>query len=259
MLLCGYEVSGQISDLRGGGAHNVGTARLYNLNRDLDGIYGNFASTSLSKQGFFADLSAILRYHDPAFGEYSLAIVKKSNLNSFGALLAQFGSQDYFERKLQFSYARQMFSGGGLGINFNLMNIQNAELGNSFSPTADFSFYSAINKKLSLGTSLRNILKINNEVINYPEILSLALFYHPSEIVTFGLEASKIADRSFDLKMMINYIPSKSLALHLGLDMLNQNIGFGIAYALEKYKIGAATGQSNRLPMSSGLSFSYLR
>jgi hypothetical protein len=249
----------QISDFRGGGSVNVGTVRFYNIYKNLDGIYGNFAATSMSDQDFLADFSAILRFHDASFGEYSMSVVRKSSFNSFGLMIAQFGSQDYFERKLQFSYARQMFSNAGLGLNMNLMNIQNAELGNTFRPTIDLSLYSEINKSISAGASLKNILHLNGDVIAYPAIVSLALFYHPSDIVSFGFEASKIADRSFDLKMILQYQPSKAISLNSGVDILNQNIGFGVTYALENYKIGAATGQSNRLPMSTGLSFSYIR
>jgi hypothetical protein len=253
------DLASQISDLRGGGAGNVGTVRFHNLSSGLSGIYGNFASTTLSNKSTHVDLSAIFRYHDNDFGEYSLAYVNNKNLNSFGVVLVQFGAEDYFERKLQLSYARKMFENGALGINFNLMNIQNVELGNSFNPTIDLSFYSAINDKLSIGTSLRNLLKTNADVIQYPSIVSLALYYQTSKVIRVGVEGAQIIDRPFDLKLLFEYQPSSQIQLNFGVDVLNQNIGLGFNYLFNTYKLGIASGQSNRLPMSTGISFGYLK
>jgi hypothetical protein len=81
------DLASQISDLRGGGAGNVGTVRFHNLSSGLSGIYGNFASTTLSNMSTHVDLSAIFRYHDNDFGEYSLAYVNNKNLNSFGCCI----------------------------------------------------------------------------------------------------------------------------------------------------------------------------
>ncbi|HMP29727.1 MAG TPA: hypothetical protein PKD85_09000 [Saprospiraceae bacterium] len=260
ILFLSYQsVFGQISDLRGGGAHNIGTVRFQNLSTGLYGIYGNFASTSLSNQNSYADLSAIFRYHDIDFGEYSFAYVYRKNYSSFGATLVQFGAEDYFERKIQLSYARKMFSNGGLGLNFNLMNIQNAELGTTFTPTIDVSFYSSINNKLDFASSVRNVLKTKNDIIHYPPILAIALFYKISKVLQVGIEGVQIIDRPFDLKLLFEYNPSNQINFHLGLDILNQNIGLGFAYQLGGYRLGLSTGQSNRLPMSSGVSFGYLK
>jgi hypothetical protein len=174
-------------------------------------------------------------------------------------VLVQFGAEDYFERKLQLSYARKMFENGAFGINFNLMNIQNVELGNTFNPTIGLSFYSAINDKLSIGTSLRNLLKTNADVIQYPSIVSLALYYQTSKVIRVGVEGAQIIDRPFDLKLLFEYQPSSQIQLNFGVEVLNQNIGLGFNYSFNTYKLGIASGQSNRLPMSTGISFGYLK
>jgi hypothetical protein len=260
IFLFGFvSVKGQISDLRGGGANNVGTVRFFNLSSDLSGTYGNFSSSLFSKQNTMIDLSAILRYSDGDFGEYSAAYVTKKDFNAFGIALMQFGVEDYFERKVQVSYARKLFQTGALGINLNLLNVQTVELPNIYTPTVDISFYSDVNSTIAIGTTLRNILKVNSGKIQHPSILSLAMFYKTSKVVQVGLEATKIIDRPLDLKLLFQYQPLNIIHINLGLDLLNQNIGLGFAYTFGTYKLQLATGQSTRLPMSAGMSFSYLR
>ena len=254
---CTNLLSGQISDLRGGGAATASQAKIYSVLQGANGIYGNMSTMPEMKDKFSVDAGAEQRFGIDELQVFSLCGIMKVGRSAVGINLVNLGDSDYLERKFQFSYGMKLTDVLNIGASFNLMQLAISDYGQSLTPSIDLGLYTKVNKVIRLGMFAQNIGTKKSESLSYPTVLAFGVDYLVSTKVSIKVEAEKILDRQISIKSALDYAPQERLHLFLGVDATRQIMSFGLSYGLKGFKIFGAYSAGNVLSGSPSMNLRY--
>ncbi len=216
-----------------GGARGAGMGAVGVVFRDAQSILANQAGMAFVEAptaAVFGEqrfLLADLRNVGAGF------VLPSSNLGAFGLSLQYFGMSEYNEQRAGLAYARRLFAGTSIGLQFNAFSSRIPDYGNALRLNAEVGLQTQLMPKLILGFHLANPLRTRTRGGDrMPAILRAGLGYQTSDKVLMALELEKDIDFPLRAKAGIEYRPAEAISLRAGVATQPATATLGLGFRL---------------------------
>ena len=152
-----------------------------------------------------------------------------------------------------------MGKGLALGGMLDLQQFNTETNGTANKITFEVGLYSELTKKLHVGVHIYSPGTVSlTSIQNIPSRISLGVKYMVSKKAILSAEATKISERSIEVKMAVDYELQERLGLRFGSNITQSSIHAGIYIkASEKLRITGAYSYNINLGSTPSISLSY--
>ncbi len=234
LLLCwAPALHAQSSITPSGGARGAGMGAVGVVFQDAQSILANQAgmafleAPSVTVFGEQRFLLADLRNIGAGFA------LPAGDFGAFGLSLQYFGTTEYNEQRAGLAYARRLFAGTSIGLQFNAFSSRIPDYGNTLRINAEIGLQTQLMPKLLLGFHLANPLRTPTRGGDrMPAILRAGLGYQTSDKVLMTLELEKDMDFPLRAKTGIEYRPAEAVSLRAGATTQPATATLGLGFRL---------------------------
>ncbi|MBL3657957.1 PorV/PorQ family protein [Fulvivirga sediminis] len=211
--------------------------------------------TDLAAIGGFENKYGIEGLNTIAAGIYSPAPT-----GVVGLSFLKFGDDLYHEQELSLNYANH-FGLAGLGIRLNYSQYHMEGYGNKSFVTIDFGGIASLSDQLLVGAYINNvnqpqISEFENERV--PISLQAGVSYQPTAAVTLNAEVEKDIDYDTTLKLGLEYVFLKYIALRTGAQTSPFIQYFGLGFFTSRLKVDYALSNNNKLGFTHQVGISHI-
>lgn len=234
LLLClAQPLHAQSSIAPSGGARGAGMGMV--------GVVFQDAQSILANQAGMAFLEAPVA---TVFGEQRFLLADLRNIGAglalpagsfgaFGLSLQYFGMSEYNEQRAGLAYARRLFAGTSIGVQFNAFSSRIPDYGNTLRLNAEVGLQTQLMPRLLLGFHLANPLRTPARGGDrMPAILRAGLGYQTSDKALMTLELEKDMDFPLRAKAGIEYRPAEAVSLRAGVATQPATATLGLGFRL---------------------------
>ncbi|UII29432.1 hypothetical protein LVD15_13680 [Fulvivirga maritima] len=177
-----------------------------------------------------------------------------------GISFLKFGDDLYHEQELSLSYANH-FGIAGLGVRLNYSQYHLEGYGNKSFITIDFGGIASLSEQLLVGAYITNINQpqlSEFEDERVPITLQAGLSYRPTSSVIINIEAEKDIDYDLNMKLGLEYVFLKYIAVRAGAQTSPFIHYAGLGFFTSRLKVDYALSNDSQLGLTHQVGISHI-